>query len=199
MIARVILFIGLCAASVQAFSRIASSRSATFLQAKSKSVPFLEAPKNLDESMAGYAGFDPAGFTDRWAGKDWSEQIVPDVWADAAPRTTKITTTMWMQEAEIKHGRTAMLAVLGWVAVDSGLRFPGSEKVTGSIANSLAAHDAAVANGSMGVLLLLCFVMELAGGAALFEQAKGSGRKIGDFGFDPLGFSKNDAMAKKYR
>jgi len=63
-----------------------------------------------------------------------------------------------------------MLAVLGWVAVDSGIRFPGSPY--GSIANSLAAHDASVANGSMGVLLLLAFVLELAGGVAIFDQAK---------------------------
>jgi hypothetical protein len=52
-----------------------------------------------------------------------------------------------MREAELKHGRVAMLAVLGWVVVDSGLRMPGSGYE--SITSSFAAHDAAVANGSM--------------------------------------------------
>ena len=53
-----------------------------------------------------------------------------------------------MREAELKHGRLSMLAVLGWVAVDAGLRIPG----TGfeSIPTSFAAHNAGVANGSMG-------------------------------------------------
>jgi hypothetical protein len=39
-----------------------------------------------------------------------------------------------------------MLAVLGWVAVDAGLRFPG--ETFASIPNSLAAHDLAAKNGS---------------------------------------------------
>ena len=41
-----------------------------------------------------------------------------------------------------------MLAVLGWVAVDYGLRFPGSPY--GSIRDSLSAHTASVSNGSLG-------------------------------------------------
>lgn len=52
-----------------------------------------------------------------------------------------------MREAEIKHGRMSMMAVAGWVAVDMGLRFPG--EMFENIPNSLAAHDAAVQNGSM--------------------------------------------------
>lgn len=53
-----------------------------------------------------------------------------------------------MREAELKHGRLSMLAFLGWVAVDSGLRIPGLGYE--SIPSSFVAHDAAVANGSMG-------------------------------------------------
>jgi light-harvesting complex I chlorophyll a/b binding protein 1 len=52
-----------------------------------------------------------------------------------------------MAEAEIKHGRISMLAVVGWIAVDLGVRMPGSGYET--IANSLVAHEAAVANGSL--------------------------------------------------
>lgn len=53
-----------------------------------------------------------------------------------------------MREAEVKHCRLAMLAVVGWLAVDSGLRFPGD--AFAAIPSSLAAHDLAVKNGSMG-------------------------------------------------
>ena len=66
---------------------------------------------------------------------------------EATPRT-QIKTIDWMRESEVKHGRFAMLAVAGWVAVDLGLRFPG-EKFA-AIPNSLAAHNLAVENGSMG-------------------------------------------------
>ena len=38
---------------------------------------------------------------------------------------TPVTTLDWMREAELKHGRMTMLAVLGWVSVDLGMRFPG--------------------------------------------------------------------------
>ena len=53
-----------------------------------------------------------------------------------------------MREAEQKHGRISMLAVLGWVVTDAGVRMPGSGYE--SITSNLAAHDASVANGSMG-------------------------------------------------
>lgn len=45
-----------------------------------------------------------------------------------------------------------MLAVAGWAAVDSGVRFPGSPY--GSILNSVSAHTAAVENGSLGYVYL---------------------------------------------
>jgi hypothetical protein len=57
------------------------------------------------------------------------------------------------------------------VAVDSGLRMPSSGYE--SIPSSFAAHDAGVANGSMGFLLLICGIAELTSGAAIFDQAKG--------------------------
>lgn len=43
--------------------------------------------------------------------KDWSQQVVPDIWPEAATRTP-ITTVEWMREAELKHGRLSMLAVV---------------------------------------------------------------------------------------
>ena len=47
-------------------------------------------------------------------------------------------------------------------------------------------------------LLLLVIIGELASGAALYEQGKGSGRTPGYFAFDPLGFGKDPVKLKKY-
>ncbi|KAJ1399901.1 chlorophyll a/b-binding protein domain-containing protein, partial [Ochromonadaceae sp. CCMP2298] len=186
----------ICALStVGAFVHQSAPKASSALFARSKSIPFGEQPAALDGSMAGDVGFDPIGFSGMWADKDWSQQVVPDIWPETTKRTP-ITTLEWMREAELKHGRVCMLATLGWVAVDSGLRFP----VDGfsNIPNSLAAHNAAVENGSMGFLLLVVGVMELVSGAALFDQAKGSGRNPGDFAFDPLNFSKDTKAAQRY-
>lgn len=151
-----------------------------------------------------------------------------------------------MREAELKHGRLAMLAFLGWVAVDAGLRIPG--RGWESIPNSFVAHDAAVANGSMGYvgcsqtcvayvmilgyhlvtilkdvhenisevtslslsflpflssystsfMLLVVGILELISGAAIFDQAKGSGRASGDFSFDPLNLGLEKKNKDKY-
>jgi len=60
----------------------------------SDSVPFLKQPTNLDGSLPGDVGFDPLGFSE-----------VFDV---------KV-----LREAELKHGRIAMLAVLGWIVQES--------------------------------------------------------------------------------
>jgi light-harvesting complex I chlorophyll a/b binding protein 4 len=59
-------------------------------QRMSKAIPFFPKPERLDESMPGYAGFDPLGFSDKFDVK-------------------------FLQEAEIKHCRICMLAALGWV------------------------------------------------------------------------------------
>lgn len=122
------------------------NRVSQALNVKSKSVPFLDQPAALTGKLPGDVGFDPLGLSSLWADKDWSEQVVPNFWPDA--RSQPITTLDWMVDAEIKHSRLSMLAVLGWVAVELGLRLPG--EIFSKIPNSLAAHDAAVSNGSMG-------------------------------------------------
>jgi len=146
--------------------------------------------------MAGDVGFDPLGFTSYWADKDWSQQIVPDIWLDPRDRTP-ISTVEWMRECELKHGRLCMLATVGWISVDAGLRLPG--RMFEEIPNSLAAHDAAVSNGSMGFLLFVVGFLEVCFNVALFDQAKGSGRAPGDFAFDPFNLGKNPATLARYK
>ena len=66
----------------------------------SPSMPFLTMPKHLKGWVGGEKGFDPLGVT------------------DALP-------VYWVREAELKHGRVCMLATLGWITTDLGVRFPG--------------------------------------------------------------------------
>lgn len=149
---------------VAAFSPVVNSKTSMALSAKSKSLPFLEEPEALKSSnIPGNVGFDPVGFSSLktfkygkegaagWQTSDWGETVIPEkaaMWSDAVKRTP-VTTLEWMREAEIKHGRFAMLATVGWIAVDLGLRFPFYADTFAAIPNSLKAHDLGIANGSM--------------------------------------------------
>lgn len=74
-----------------------------------------------------------------------------------------------------------MSTVVGWILVDQGWRFPGSQY--SSIASSVVAHDPMVAAGNMTLLLGVVFILEMIGGAAIFGAAKGSGRAPGESAF----------------
>ena len=41
--------------------------------------------------------------------------------------------------------------------------------------------------------------LEIISGAAVYDQAKGSGRASGEFNFDPLGFSKDAKSRERYQ
>jgi light-harvesting complex I chlorophyll a/b binding protein 1 len=47
-------------------------------------------------------------------------------------------------------------------------------------------------------MFLLIAALELVNGAAIFDQAKGSGRKPGEFNFDPLSLGKDSAKYQRY-
>merc|ERR1719224_58147 len=165
--------------------------------------------------MAGDVGFDPAGFlnmkrfkyTKGADGKmfvgwtediDWAENVVPEaamMWNDVETRTP-VTTLMWMREAEIKHGRICMLAVLGWIAVDLGAVGPGLPASLKGL-SSFQAHDAAVAQGSLIVLMMFCGVFEIAGSGGLAASLKGE-RVPGDFALTG-GFGKTEPELRKLR
>lgn len=73
-----------------------------------------------------------------------------------------------------------MLGVLGWIAVDMGLRLPFT-KYAGY--NAVQAHDAFVKSGDMTVGLLAIGFLEVVMGAAIYEMSKGSDRAPGQFEF----------------
>jgi len=120
--------------------------------------------------MVGNKGFDPVGFA-----KD-------------------LETLDNYREAEIKHGRLAMLAALGW---------PASERLQPILAKQFGATDLlakgekapSILNGGLENINPLFFVGILAFTAfveteVLNKVKKRENRQPGDLGFDPLGFSK---------
>ena len=131
----------------------------------SPSVPFLKKPSALDESLPGYTGFDPLGLSSLFDVK-------------------------FLQEAEIKHCRVAMLAVAGSIVQDI-VQDPSYAKITGG-SKLTAAHDKLISTGTMGQILFWVSFAEVFGTIALFETLEGK-RAPGDFKFDPLGFAKTDS------
>ena len=127
----------------------------------SKSLPFLVAPKNT-AGWVGDVGFDPLGFSEYFDMK-------------------------WLREAEIKHGRSSMLATVGFV-MQQYVTIPGYTHV----------DDSNMAPGAVGVSAMLQIVLWM--GVLEFWTNKGNvtmetmfedpARVPGDLGFDPMGLGK---------
>lgn len=169
---------------------------------RSAALPFLPRAKNLDGTMVGDVGFDPFYLSS--IPKNFAGFIQPPTWEPV----DGIPTLYWMREAELKHGRVAMLAVFGWLATDGAfgitLRFPGDIYSVENIPNAYSAHDVLVEQGSMPFLLMCVGFIEFCTSAVLVEVAKGeSDREAGDFGLDPMSFlkdkSKEDTDRMKLR
>ena len=128
-------------------------------------------PENL-KGYVGDAGFDPLRFS------------------DFAPMD-------FLREAELKHGRMTMLAWPGFCATDLGAKiYPFPEAYEGL--TSVTAHDALVQQGAMSQLLLWISVVEAISTVAVIQMLyEDSGRKPGNFGFDPLGFMKGKTDEEK--
>ena len=113
----------------------APARTATVLNAEmSKALPFLTAPKGLKGYIGEEAGFDPVGFAE-------------------------IMDIKWMREAEIKHGRVAMLATIGYTYPEMpwfAQAFPGDAY---SHSNPIKAA-LAVPPEAWAQVVLFCGVME---------------------------------------
>lgn len=178
-------------------TRTTSSGSSVSMMANSKSMPFMPQPEKLDGSMPGDVGFDPLGLSSIQI--DFSEVIVPGAAVmreEGVDGTSPVDTLYWMRESELKHGRIAQLAVVGWILVDQGLRFPGAKYSAISLA--VDAHDPMVAAGNMTIMLLGVFILEMVGGVAVFGAATGSGRAPGEFGFDPFKLAGNPQKKARF-
>jgi len=129
----------------------------------SKAVPFLPVSPALEGYVGEEDGFDPMGVS-----------LAIDI--------------RWLREAELKHGRVAMLATVGWIATDLGLRVPGPAFQVSTI----DAHDAMVKFGNMSQMLCWIGYAELFGFLAIIAMMEGkTDRKPGDFGIRLL-YPKDD-------
>lgn len=119
----------------------------------------------------------------------------------------------WFQNAEIKHGRIAMIATIGFMVQKSGVHFPLYLGPTGSNAFHPESATSWLLSSSSGVTfsdiaaaapLDAIKMVPLAGWAQIFAAAglfeivafnrqwNQEGRVPGDYGYDPLGFTKRE-------
>mmetsp|Transcript_11650 Transcript_11650/g.16540 ORF Transcript_11650/g.16540 Transcript_11650/m.16540 type:complete len:244 (+) Transcript_11650:113-844(+) len=114
---KVFSLMGLMAMPAAAFvapSTGAKTGALSMVSERSTAIPFDKRPENLDGSLVGDVGFDPAGFSNN----------PPRPWLIGGEgRSLK-----WYRESELVHGRVAMLAALGWI-VPEYIHFPGNEEV----------------------------------------------------------------------
>lgn len=115
--------------------------------------------------------FDPVGFAER------SPEWLP-----------------WYREAELKHGRAAMLATVGFV-VPEFIRVPGEQFSFEAIPKVIDAHEA-LPESMIQIFGWISFLE-----ACTFPAMAGLGgkydRKPGDFSFDPLGLYPTDPEKQK--
>eukprot|EP00540_Astrosyne_radiata_P010870 CAMPEP_0116841232 /NCGR_PEP_ID=MMETSP0418-20121206/10807_1 /TAXON_ID=1158023 /ORGANISM="Astrosyne radiata, Strain 13vi08-1A" /LENGTH=218 /DNA_ID=CAMNT_0004471629 /DNA_START=97 /DNA_END=753 /DNA_ORIENTATION=+ len=117
-------------------------------------------------------------------------------------------TVAWFRHAEIKHGRVAMAAFVGWWAVAAGLRFPGELAFGTTFASlpskGLEAWDA-VPGWGKAQLLMLAGLIEFHD--EIFFKTRGThylkggtpGKNMVPGLYDPFGLSKNKSEEKKAR
>jgi len=163
-------------ASVSAFApsqHAAGSRSMmTSLNAeKSPAMPFLSYPENLKGYIGDDIGFDPLRISDYFP-------------------------MDYLRESEIKHGRFAMMAIVGYIATDAGpVIHPLGQGLT-----SATAHDALVEKGVMGNMFVWFAIAEMFSWLAVSEMLQGSGREPGDYGFGHFYYKgKSEEQIKKLK
>jgi Chlorophyll A-B binding protein len=128
----------------------------------SRAIPFLVAPKNT-AGWVGDAGFDPLALSE---------------WFDIK----------WMRESELKHGRAAMLATVGFV-VQEYVTLPGMTHVDDSNQAPAAAGISAMLQIVFGLGVLEWWSNK--GKVTMMDMFEDESREPGNFGFDPLGLGKN--------
>lgn len=141
---------------------------------KSASVPFLLKPELLQGQYAGDVGFDPLGLS------KIGENMGP-------------LGLYWMREAELKHARVAMLAVLGILAVEGGLVFPGQPNAANQVQNIyvVAKAQPALLFGAM----IFIGILELIQGSTLADRQR-MGLQPGDFSLNPINFGRTERTRK---
>ncbi|CAM9598371.1 unnamed protein product [Ectocarpus sp. 8 AP-2014] len=156
-------------------SSSASSKTSMMAGDRSKSLPMLPQPPLLDGSMAGDVGFDPLGLS----------SIAGLAGADL----------YWMREAELKHGRVAMLATVGVLWCDAFGSLPGFPSGVNQMKlfwEVWAEKPQYVAAG-----IIFCGIAEIISGIATSLGQESGDRAPGDFGIDPFNLDKNPEKKAK--
>ena len=117
----------------------------------------------------GNAGFDPLGFSD---------------WFDIK----------WLRESELKHGRAAMLATVGFV-VQQFVTIPGYTHVDDSNLGPSVVGTSAMLQIVLGMGFLEFWSNK--GNVTMETMFSDPNRVPGDLGFDPMGMSKNKSPEEK--
>eukprot|EP00586_Coscinodiscus_wailesii_P001827 CAMPEP_0172477892 /NCGR_PEP_ID=MMETSP1066-20121228/1445_1 /TAXON_ID=671091 /ORGANISM="Coscinodiscus wailesii, Strain CCMP2513" /LENGTH=206 /DNA_ID=CAMNT_0013236905 /DNA_START=87 /DNA_END=707 /DNA_ORIENTATION=- len=142
------------------------------------------AARAFANGMVGGEGPEPMPFTTA----NTSVNFDPAGFAERAPEWLP-----WFREAELKHGRAAMLATVGFV-VPEFVRIPGDQFSFEAVPKVIDAHDALP--DSMGQIFLWISLLEACSFAALANMNEYD-RAPGDFGFDPLGLFPMDPEKQK--
>jgi len=159
--------------SVSCFAPASQTRSSTSINEFANGYVGGEGPEPIIIGNDGTANnFDPIGFAER------SPEWVP-----------------WFREAELKHGRAAMLATVGFV-VPEFIRVPGDQFSFESVPSVIEAHDKLPSSmilifGAISFVEACCF--------PALANLNGYDRMPGDFGFDPLGLYPADPELQKER
>jgi hypothetical protein len=139
--------------------------------ANSPAMPFLPYPENVRGYIGDDVAFDPLGISDYFP-------------------------MDYLRESELKHGRIAMAAVVGYAATDLGFIV----HPLGAGLTAATAHDFLCEKGVMGNALVFIGIAEMVSYIAVAEMLQGSGREPGYFG---LGVNqlekKTDEQIKKIK
>jgi len=174
----VVLFalLGTSSAFMNSVSRM--QKSSLQMSDRSIALPFDKKPANLDGTLPGDVGFDPAGFTNS----------PPKTWLIGGESNS----LKWYREAEIVHGRVAQLAVVGSF-FPSFYHFPGG--ALGVPADAYAELNpykalSTVPDTAILQIVLVIFGIELARIQRVIRGDKAPGDLgLGQGGFNPFGFN----------
>lgn len=102
----------------------------------------------------------------------------------------------WFQECELRHGRTAMLAAIGFVATDY-FRLPGEMYSFEAIPKTIDAHDALLKTGPMYQLLLWIGLFDIIITAPAAIASQNGQREPGNYGLEFGKPRDKETFAKK--